>query len=526
MTQTAQISTDRTRAIRLRTRLRLPLPVAVAAVLLALELAAILWLGAGRFSYTLDDAYIHLAVSEELARGGYGINAGEFAAPASSILWPALLAPFAPFAWHRFVPLILNIAALLGCVAILCRLIGTALQDRAATALPNGLALLLPLAAGLVPIAFTGMEHLLQAWLGLAAILGVVVARQEGTAPRWLWPALAVAPLVRYESLAMTLPLAALLWRGGYRRQVAATLGALALCLAGFSALLLSHGLPPLPSSVLSKAGFAGADLSLTVSLLAGLGRQFAQGEGWLLLALIVALLSAAALLRRRRGLALALAAATALHLCFGLTRTSFGRYEAYILVADLAFLAMLAAPRLAELAKARGAALALIAAGLLLTPFWPTALTRLAAVPLAADNIASQQREMRRFATEFWAGPVAVNDLGWVSYRNEAHVLDLWGLGYEEARRRRISGERGWAEELLGRRDVALMMVYDGWLGREVPPGWVPIGRLALTRKRMSPAEAEVGFYARPDRAPELAAAARRFAAGLPEGATFRFPD
>ena len=58
------------------------------------------------------------------------------------------------------------------------------------------------------------------------------------------------------------------------------------------------------------------------------------------------------------------------------------------------------------------------------------------------------------------------------------------------------------------------------------MPPGWVPIGRLALTRKRMSPAEAEVGFYARPDRAPELAAAARRFAAGLPEGATFRFPD
>ncbi|MDF2766153.1 MAG: putative rane protein of unknown function [Rhodospirillales bacterium] len=494
MTQTAQISTDRKRAIRLR--VRLTLPIAIAALLLALELAAILWLGAGRFSYTLDDAYIHLAVAEELARGGYGINPGEFAAPASSILWPALLAPFAPFEWHLFVPLLLNIGALLGCVALLCRLFGTALQDRATTALRNGLAIILPLAAGLVPIAFTGMEHLLQAWLGL-----------------------------RYESLALTLPLAALLWRGGYRRQVAATLGALALCLAAFSALLLSHGLPPLPSSVLSKAGSAGADLSLARSLLSGLGRQFAQGEGWLLLALMLALLSAAALLRRCRGLALALAGATALHLCFGLTRTSFGRYEAYILILDLAFLAMLAAPRLADLAKARGSALALIAAGLLLTPLWPTALARLATVPLAADNIASQQREMRRFATEFWGGPVAVNDLGWVSYRNDAYVLDLWGLGYEEARRRRISGERGWAEELLRRRDVALMMVYDGWLGREVPPGWVPMGRLVLTRKRMSPAEAEVGFYARPDRAQELADAVRRFAAGLPEGATFRFP-
>jgi hypothetical protein len=522
MTQTAQISTDRRRAVRLPLRLRVPLPIAAAALLLAIELAAILWLGAGRFSYTLDDAYIHLAVSEELARGGYGINAGEFAAPASSILWPALLAPFAPFAWTRFVPLALNMLALLGCAATLSRIMGTA-----PAALRAGAPILLTLAGGLVPIAFTGMEHLLQVWLGLAALLGTLDARREGVAPPWLWPALAAAPLVRYESLGLTLPLLAVLWQAGFRRQAAATLAATLAGLGAFSALLLWHGLPPLPSSVLSKARIAGADASWAVAILAPFARQFAAGEGWLLSILMGALLGAAARgPRAERPVALALAAATALHLGFGLSRTSFGRYEAYVLLADSAFLALLAAPRLAQLAQARGAALMLLAAALLLTPLWPTALTRLAAVPLAADNIASQQREMRRFAIEFWGGPVAVNDLGWVAYRNEAYVLDLWGLGYEEARRLRMSGAAGWAEELLRRHEVALMMVYDGWLGREVPPGWVPIGRLVLTRKRMSPAEAEVGFYARPDRAAEAAAAVRRFAAGLPAGATFRFPQ
>ena len=120
----------------------------------------------------------------------------------------------------------------------------------------------------------------------------------------------------------------------------------------------------------------------------------------------------------------------------------------------------------------------------------------------------------------------VAVNDLGWVAYRNEAYVLDLWGLAYDEARRRRLAGTPGWAAELLARHDVALMMIYESWLGSEVPPDWVPLGELVLTRRRAAPAQAEVAFYARPDRAPELAAAARRFAAGLPPGSTFRFPD
>jgi len=144
----------------------------------------------------------------------------------------------------------------------------------------------------------------------------------------------------------------------------------------------------------------------------------------------------------------------------------------------------------------------------------------------LAGDNIASQQREMHRFATEFVRGPVAVNDLGWVSYRNEHYVLDLWGLGSEEARRKRLAGEPGWADALLRRYDVGLVMIYDDWVGAEVPPDWVPIGRLTLARPRISPARAEVAFYARPDRAAELLAEARRFAAALPAGAAFQFAE
>jgi hypothetical protein len=34
----------------------------------------------------------------------------------------------------------------------------------------------------------------------------------------------------------------------------------------------------------------------------------------------------------------------------------------------------------------------------------------------------------VHRFAVEY-SEPVAVIDLGWVTYRNDEYVLDLWGL-------------------------------------------------------------------------------------------------
>ncbi len=503
---------------------RIPWAVAIAAALIAAELAAMLTVGGGRFSYTLDDAYIHLAVSEELARGGYGVNAGEFAAPASSILWPLLLAPFAAFEWHRFVPLALNVGFALASVALVRRIVGLALEERPRSAVRDGLALILFLGGGLLPLVFTGMEHVLQVGLTLAVLHGMLLAQRDGRPPHWLWPALALAPLVRYESLALTLPLAVVLWREGHRRPAALALAAAGAGLAAFSAILLRHGLPPLPSSVLSKAALLEPGGSIMAEFARRAVFQIWEGEGVALLAVVGALMAAAASSPRHRAIALALAAATLLHLAFGLTRTSFGRYEAYILIANLAFLAMILGPRLGALAEARGAALALLLAALVLTPLWPRALYRIAATPLAGDNIAAQQREMARFAAAFVRGPVAVNDLGWVSYRNEQYVLDLWGLGSEEARRKRIRGEPGWAEELLRRHDVVLMMIYDDWLREAVPPDWVPIGRLTLTRARISPARHEVAFHARPDRAAARRDQARLFARGLPAGSEFAF--
>src|SRR3989442_3378698 len=75
------------------------------------ELASILRLNEGRFTYTLDDPYIHLALAERIREGHYGINPGEPSAPSSSILWPFLLAPVAGSGLAEYLPLLIGIAA-------------------------------------------------------------------------------------------------------------------------------------------------------------------------------------------------------------------------------------------------------------------------------------------------------------------------------------------------------------------------------------------------------------------------------
>ena len=75
------------------------------------EIIAILLLNKGHLVYTLDDPYIHLALAENIINGHYGVNTSEFSAPASSILWPFIIAPFSAFGYGEYFPLLLNICS-------------------------------------------------------------------------------------------------------------------------------------------------------------------------------------------------------------------------------------------------------------------------------------------------------------------------------------------------------------------------------------------------------------------------------
>lgn len=495
---------------------------------IALEWIAILALNGGRLVYTLDDAYIHLTLAGHIAHGHYGVNALEYSAPASSILWPFLLAPIANLPIATWIPLALNILFAIGTLALAWRILS-------AVGAPAGrgpsvslvLAGLFVLATNLIGLVFTGMEHSLQVLVVTAILIGLLVELESGRVPKWLGAAIVAAPLIRYEDLVIAAP--ALLFLAARRHRVAAFASgaAIALLVGGFSWFLIHLGLSPIPASVKAKSAVA-SSVGHVRPLIANLQQSLLGARG-MALAVGVALLVCVAFSRRRSNGERWLAATIALGVLGHLVGGAYGwysRYEIYIwstmLLANL-YLYRESLSR-AWAGEPRGM-LATGVAGLLL--ICPPYLHSLFTTPLASNNIYGQQYQMHRFAVDYLHGPVAVNDIGYVSFGNPDYVLDVYGLASAAAMEAKRAGRgEAWMAEAVRTHGVRLAMIYDkaDWVPK-APPEWIKLGELRLERPRITPAVNKVSFYATDfaDR-DALLRLLQEFQKTLPGGSRFEF--
>ncbi len=497
-------------------------------ILAAAELVVILRLNGGFFTYTLDDPYIHLALAENIRAGHYGINRTEPSSPASSILWPFLLAPVAGLNWF---PLLLNLVF----AALTLTLIAALLDDvlpfresatRAAVAMP----LLVDLALGmnLIGLAFTGMEHSLQILLIVAAVRGLVVELRHGRPPAWLWAALVLGPLVRYENLAISLAALLYLFLRGYRTQVLASAALIGLAVGSFSLFLLHLGLPPLPTSVMVKSPTLsrGGQLAAVVE---NVLRSLRNRQGRLIIAgtlLLLGLVFYGKHSMKEKQLAAVTALAVTAHLIMG-RYGWYNRYELYIwtflLLMHLSLWgggAVAALWQGEDARRALGKTVTVCGLGMLVLGF--PYFKGLTTLPLAANNTFEQHYQMHRFAVDYYARPVAVNDLGYVAYQNPHYVLDLWGLASERALACR-RGECGadWMDMLTEAEGVGVAMIYEAWF--PVPAHWIKMGELHLGRRKITPAYSTVAFFAVDEAAyAEAMPRLQRFVATLPPGVTF----
>jgi hypothetical protein len=501
-----------------------PLVVAGVVLFFAVESVAILVAGSGSFTYTLDDPYIHLALSEQLRHGGYGINPGEAATPSSSVLWPFLLVPTAGTILHVGTPLVLALLATLASGWLMLRGIDLATggaSDRRPVA-TAGLVLAPLVLLNWAGVAFTGMEHSAHITATLAVSVGLVQVATGGRLPWWLIAGLVAGPLLRYEGLAVTVAGAAVLAWWGHRAVAALSVAGAVVPLAAFSLWNVARGLDALPSSVLVKSdlarGSGGTLGDLTSAVLDAVGHP-------VFAVLVVAILGHALVglrLTALHGYALAVLAGHAVAGQFGW----FSRYELYAYAAVLpvaAFLARLPLQRLLE-SRASGRYVAVAAALVAAVGFGYV--RDVERIPAASANIYSQQVQMARFVSEYWPEPVAVNDLGLVAYRSDRYVLDLWGLASQEAREAR-STARGpdWMERLADEHGVTLVMIYSGDWFPEVPDSWVPVASLSLDIPRITVGGTEVTFLATsPDDAEAVRSALQSFAPTLPTGASMEW--
>jgi hypothetical protein len=203
-----------------------------------------------------------------------------------------------------------------------------------------------------------------------------------------------------------------------------------------------------------------------------------------------------------------------------------FSRYELYVWSAALLTALVVFRGSLRRFAAATGPLTFLVAAsGVALAIGFPYVYTTLK-TPLGSNNIYEQHYQMHRFATEFYDGPVAVTDLGWVSFRNDRYVLDLWGLALASAADARRQGGVAYMGELARERDVELAMLYGEWYP-ELPEGWMPVAEMGLGKRLLTPAAAVVTFYALdPAEAPRIRGLLRDFAPTLPRGVPFTILD
>lgn len=517
---------------------------ALAALLFGGLLARVLQQNGGRFTYSLDDPYIHLALSEELVRGHYGLEASEHAAPSSSVIWPWLLAPAAPFAFHEYVPLVLAALSLLVSAGLLDAILVRAGLDRSGRdrLWRLGWILLLLSFLNVVGIAFTGMEHSLAILCVLATVLGMVAPDRDGRGGRlgglnpWLVLGVVLGPLVRYENAAVSV--AALAPLAVRRRWLAAVLlGALAAVgPLAFSLYLRSLGLPWLPSSVLTKSAVVSGDgLSAALAAVrANFAVTLANPQGQVLLFLGALCLVRFALSFRRaaqstsdvradRGPALAGALLVLAHACAG-RYGWWGRYEVYALLGAAALVLFLWRGALLALAARVPAWAGVPALAALFYLAMPALLRTTWRTPQACNNIYEQQFQMHRFALDYGA-PLAANDIGWVAYRNPHYVLDVYGLSSERIRALRFSDDSAWLGNLLDEYGVRAAMLFEPWYRDVIPERWIRVGTLSMGGWRVLPAPTTVTFWATVEgEVPAVARALERLAPGLPPTASVHF--
>jgi hypothetical protein len=478
----------------------------------------------GNFVYTLDDPYIHLAMGEQISHFHYGINPGEAASPSSSILWPFLLAPFASSSFELYVPLMLNVLFSFASVLLIAYAVGIwppcAVRNWSQGWWMKLLTvLLLMFVANLVGLPFVGMEHSLQVFLSIVCAVGLASAWNGGGVPFWCLAAAAIGPLVRYESLAVTVGVALVLAATHHIGKAAAVLVAAVLPLLLFGFYLRHLGLPFLPTSVLIK----GAQPAHATHLLAAVYEMLRLSyhttrdspDRWPLLALGV-ILACFAVTDRDKTHRIILAAGVSvafLQIAIG----PFGwfyRYEVYALI----FVTLLFCRSVSDSIVTYGPFI--LGLFLLASPY----LEGVNRIAEASGEVYRQQFQMRRFIDDFYRKDVAVNDIGLTSFRRApgVRILDVWGLGSVEVFNA-TDKSASWLEAIVARHHVGLAIIYPQFF--QIPLDWTPVGKMC----DLNPVEIIGGrcvvFYATsPESVEEIRGDLVRFAPTLPKGVSLEF--
>jgi hypothetical protein len=495
-------------------RSALLLPLAVFLVSLAAALHAALKWTDGHLIYSVDDAYIHMAVAKNFASHGlWGCTPYHFSSSSSSLLWTFVLGvAYRLFGVRDVIPLIFNIALVVVTLVVTDRY----LKHLAAPAVLRAAALLgLVVAFPMTGMVLLGMEHvlhfLLTIWFAAEAAEALTGRPEEqGSRHRRTLGLCVLGALLgasRYEGFFL-IGLACLGFLARRQPLRAVSIGAAALLpVAVFGVISVANGGFFLPNSLMLKA--SGESVSALSALFKPFGAEdlkFLRNNLALPILLVIGVLSALVEWRSRRdfwrpqvlfpALLVGMIVAHG-HYVFSPMYWVY-RYDAYLVGFGLFVVTAVLAELRAPVVFPRGLLPACLVAALVVGVADVREGLVAAAEIAGVRNTYLEQRETALFIQAYYPRQaVIVNDLGAVTYYTEARILDLAALGDTEPLeilRRTGNYTRGDVRTWTAKYQPAIAIISLGWswIAPLVPNDWVRVAVLEVPPNRE-----RVGFFA-----------------------------
>ncbi|MFX1603869.1 MAG: hypothetical protein ACFFCK_10325 [Promethearchaeota archaeon] len=491
----------------------LPVIIALSCLWLSLlvVLLAILTINSGFMVYTIDDTYIHLAISRNLNEYSvFGVTRYEFSSSSSSPLWNLIIsAGFVLVGITDMMPLTINV--ILASVAVVT--FYALIKDLDVSERYLTIALLsFVFFTSLPGLVFTGMEHTLHVILSLIfLVLSSRVLSLEEISGRDSLPLLVVTffvSAVRFESVFLALPVAFLFLLKKDGNHALAVLAMAGLPWLAYGIVSVQNGWLLLPNSLLVK-GIDAMNEGIGLFLIRGIGALAVSPHLFVLLVASVKLTSSQehGFWHEKNMMKLIFVAACLLHLQLGRIGWFF-RYEAYLVALGILIVSIQGRQFLSELDLAslgvpaigmnldRNRLYGLAFVVLFIAPLAGRGLLWIYWTPTASKNIYEQQYQMGLFLDRFYTGEVVLmNDIGCANYLSDIVCVDKWGIGTLDVGQLLLNGSMSMdtlrivAEE----HGVKVAVMYADGL---VPEEWEEVGRWTI-RDNVVAYNSTVSFFA-----------------------------
>lgn len=521
-------------------------PLALAVCVLWAVLAYTLWLGLnktnGSLIYSLDDAYIHMAVAKNFAlHGVWGVTQYEYSSSVSSIIWPLLLSGVflitGPWDYAAF---ILNaLFSTLTLVSI--SLILKNYDVRGLFALTT--LLIAILLTPMVPLIFIGMEHSLQILLFLlfAYFAVLFVFPDQRARGRIFCYLILLGPLVaavRYEGVFLiVVSCIAMVLLTKRIKQISLILVLSAAPIIVYGLISLYNGWPFTPGPIALKALPISTPLHEKLFFISVNAFSWIHTGEFNVIIIICLVLLSASILKKGPGMVWnQRTLITAIFIAYGVTHLSLVahqysfRYDAVVMLIGITVIGahiqeISAGLKNLSRAKALFICMTILACFILLRPerLVIRAATSLVNTPQATANIYEQQYQMGRFLREYYKGArVVMNDIGAMNYLGDVKILDLEGLGtlqtFKALKENRLTSD--FIGSLSRNMGAEIAIVYPSWFtgDQTLPDGWTQVGTWTISNNIVCGASS-VGFFGiKRDCADELKSNLTKFADKLPE--------